>query len=393
WDPVLGVMVWNRTMGGEINQVKFGNIDGNRDLDVLVQFDNAHVEVLEGRDGQSIQRYNQVGNYKTVDFLVADFDQSAANPYEEIAVLYHEFSGTYNTYIQWYDETSVDLYQSQITWADSSSTIFYMDYGFMYGNPVPEVAVAGQNIGAAYIFQGNGLWVTAIALGPDPCAGLEIGYFFTMSSEVIVWIDTDDDIQWIDHIGGGSGTLNHMTGYVRSFHLVNINQSDSQDELLVNTKTSGVIGYDYNMNIDWIYKAPLVIDDKSAWSIFRDVNNDGQIDLVFTNYDYINVVDGSDARLIWHYKAPNMRRIAYPSVGAFYEAKQMDVVYLAMGAMHLVAHSLNPPMLPPLLAQADSAFEIFEGALLVGIICLPLLVVLTLPARVAWARRKRKIAE
>ncbi|MGY5881629.1 MAG: hypothetical protein RTV31_15365, partial [Candidatus Thorarchaeota archaeon] len=78
--------------------------------------------------------------------------------------------------------------------------------------------------------------------------------------------------------------------------------------------------------------------------ILKDVNDDGQIDLVFTNYDYINVVDGSTARLLWHYKDPDMRRIAYPSVGAFYEANQMDVVYLSSGAMHLVAHSLNPPV-------------------------------------------------
>jgi len=367
WDPVQGIMVWNRTMGGEIDQVKFGKIDGSGYIDVLVQYDNAHVEVLEGSDGQSIQRYNQAGNYKTVDFLVADFDQSAANPNEEVAVLYHEFSGTYNTYIQWYDETAVNLYQSQITWADPSSNNFYMDYGFMYGNPVPEVAVAGQNIGAAYIFQGNGLWVTAIGLGPDPCAGLEIGYLFTMSNEVIVWIDTDDDIQCIDHIGGGSSTLNHMTDYVRSFHLVNINQTDSQDELLVNTKTKGVIGYDYYLNVDWTYEAPLVIDDKSAWSIFKDVNDDGQIDLVFTNYDYINVVDGSNGRLIWHYKNPDMLRIVYPSVGAFYEAYQMDVVYLASGAMHLVAHSLNPPI-PALayLAAQERLAERIAAALLIG---------------------------
>jgi hypothetical protein len=241
-----------------------------------------------------------------------------------------------------------------------------MDAGFLDANPVPEVAVSDQTSGNILVFRGGGAYAWLTSLSGD-CGGLKIGNLFSNAYEILVWMDTDDDIRWLDHIGGGGGYLPFSTDYVRSFHLVDLVQTDALDELVINLKNTGVVAYDFASNIEWTYEAPLVLDEKSAYSIFRDVNADGQIDLIFTNYDYINVVDGGTARLLWHYKDPDMRRIAYPSVGAFYEPKEMDVVYIGPHQMRLVAHSLSPPIIPAGAAASNEAFiDGFVTTLLFG---------------------------
>jgi len=78
---------------------------------------------------------------------------------------------------------------------------------------------------------------------------------------------------------------------------------------------------------------------------FGDWGGDGVTDLVYTNYNYINIVNGTDGRLLWHYEGTG--RLWGLSVDNYaLPTGPEDIAYTGLYSFHIVSGNLIPPMAP-----------------------------------------------
>jgi hypothetical protein len=205
-------------------------------------------------------------------------------------------------------------------------------------------------------------------------------------------MDSGSDIHMFEFIGGGSFTLNFATGTVREFFTGDLYNNDNVGEVVVNLERYGAIAYSFIGAEVWRYNAPLVLGGKDTHIVLEDMNADGWTDLVLTNKEYINVVDGSTARLMWHYWKEDLTSNFDPRVGYFYSASGRDVLCYGNDLMYVVSHEISaPPVpLPAFLYQANAAYASLDLALLVGLLCFQLLCVVIPRRRVICTRGKGK---
>ncbi|MGY5854181.1 MAG: hypothetical protein RTU92_11480, partial [Candidatus Thorarchaeota archaeon] len=108
---------------------------------------------------------------------------------------------------------------------------------------------------------------------------------------------------------------------------------------------------------------------------------------VLTNKEYINVIDGVTAKLLWHYWKPDLGSNYDPRVGRFYQANGRDVLSFGNDHMCIVAHD-NPA--PPIGLYIEAATEtsLFENMVVASLLGIPmLLVALVVPIRL-YRRRE-----
>jgi hypothetical protein len=164
------------------------------------------------------------------------------------------------------------------------------------------------------------------------------------------------------------------------------------DEVVVNLERYGVIAYSFVGTEVWRFNAPLVLGGKDTRIVLEDMNADGWIDLVLTNKEYINVVDGSTTRLLWHYWKEDLSSNFDPRVGYFYSASSRDVLCYGNDLIYVVAHDIAAPPVPPpaALFQTNAAYVHLQLSLLVGLVCVQLLLVANPHAKVVLKPRKKK---
>ncbi len=187
-------------------------------------------------------------------------------------------------------------------------------------------------------------------------------------------------------------TLNFATGAVREFFAGDLYNNDTVDELVVNLERYGAIAYSFAGTEVWRYNAPLVLGGKDTHIILEDMNADGWTDLVLTNKEYINVVDGPTARLMWHYWKNDLRSNFDPRVGYVYSSSGRDVLCFGYNSIYVVAHDIAPPKVPlaAFLYQSNAAYVPLDLALFVGLVCFQLLVVGIPHSKAVWIRRKER---
>jgi hypothetical protein len=97
-------------------------------------------------------------------------------------------------------------------------------------------------------------------------------------------------------------TLDFTFGYLRDYYCADLD-GDNYDEVIAYIRTDGIRGYNSAGDEVWAFEAPLryTLDDPFTDVLTEDINDDGYSDVVLTNYEYVDVIDGSSGNLLWHY--------------------------------------------------------------------------------------------
>ncbi|MFW9963338.1 MAG: hypothetical protein ACFFCX_07235, partial [Candidatus Sifarchaeia archaeon] len=240
---------------------------------------------------------------------------------------------------------------------------------------------------------GSGALFTTVT--PSSTYGLASGDFNGDGSADLVVMDSGSDIHMFEFVGGGSITINFDTGMVREFFTGDLYKNDNVDEVVVNLERSGAIAYSWIGTEVWRYNAPLVMGGKDTRIVLEDMNADGWTDLVVTNKEYINVVDGSTSRLMWHYWKADLTGNRDPRVGSFYSSTGRDVLCYGNDLMYIVAHDTTPPPVPlaAVLYQSNAAYIPPQLVLLVALVSFQLLLVSIPHTKIVGTRKKGKDTE
>ncbi|MFW9892507.1 MAG: FG-GAP-like repeat-containing protein [Candidatus Thorarchaeota archaeon] len=365
---------WNITFDSKISDVQIGYINDWNTKDLAVWTGLRDLYVIDGVDGQALLHISALDTHEIRGVRVADFSDAAGYDYEEIAVLIRQWSGGSEVYIEWYDGVGNALYDTKADGFTSTATSYRMAVGNFRGGTTADIAM-GASIFSARIYNGgNGALFTTVT--PTSTYGLAAGDFNGDGSADLAVMDSGSDIHMFEFIGGGSITLNFATGMVREFFAGDLYNNDSVDEVVVNLEREGAIAYSFSGTEVWRYNAPLVMGGKDTRIIIEDMNADGWSDLVLTNKEYINVVDGSTARLLWHYWKEDLSSNFDPCVGHFYSTSSRDVLCYGNDMVYIVAHEVTAPPVPPPapLFQTEAVHSPLELWLLVGLGCFQLII-------------------
>jgi hypothetical protein len=386
-------VTWNITFDSKISDIQIGYISDWTSKDIAVWSGLRDVYIVDGLDGQILLQRNAPATHEVRGIRVADFSDAAGNDFEEVAVLIRQWSGGSDVYIEWYDEVGNVLYDTTADGFTSTATSYRMAVGNFRGGTTADIAMGASIFNARIYNGGNGaLFATA---SPTSTYGLAAGDFNGDGSADLAVMDSGSDIHMFEFVGGGSFTLNFATGTVREFFAGDLYNNDNVDEVVVNLERYGAIAYSFIGTEVWRYNAPLVLGGKDTRIVLEDMNADGWTDLVLTNKEYINVVDGSTARLMWHYWNNDLTSNRDPRVGAIYSASGRDVLCYGNDLIYVVAHDITAPPVPPPapLFQTNAAYVPLDLTLLVGLICFQLLLVAIPHDKVVWSRRKEEDME
>ncbi len=382
---------WNITFESKISDIQIGYISDWTTKDIAVWSGLRDVYIVDGLDGQLLLQITALDTHEIRGVRVADFSDAAGNDYEEIAVLFRQWSGGSEVYIEWYDEVGNALYNTKADLFTSTATSYYMAVGNFRGGTTADIVMGASIFNARIYNGGNGaLFTTASSTSTY---GLAAGDFNGDGSADLAVKDSDSDIHMYEFIGGGSFTISFDTGTVREFFAGDIYNNDGVDEVVVSLERYGAIAYNFIGTEVWRYNAPLVLGGKDTRIVLEDMNADGWTDLVLTNKEYINVVDGSTARLLWHYWKEDLTTNFGPTVGYFYSATGRDVLCYGNDLMYVVAHEITAPPVPPpaLLFETEAAYLPLDMALLVGLVCFQLMIVIIPHSKADRIRRKKKV--
>ncbi len=378
WDSYHGSMVWNISLGGEINVVRFGLLDTGTGIDLGVLVDNDRIVLIDPETHGTIRTINAASNYYISDFLIAGFDTS---PYDDIAVLY-ESATRMSSWVTWYESDGRWKYSSGSNATDGYS---YIAMGYFTNDITCDIVYGGKDNIARVLDGDSGNLVWEYNLFTD-IKGIVAGYFdsdnyedFALETSAVVYVaNSSGQNQMYSIVVGGSS--------LRGFYAADLT-GDSTEELVLNVRYDGVKGYNATGNEVWQYQARLVYYDYSSWSIcaFDDFNNDGKQDLILTNAQYINVVGGTTQTLMWNYVGDD--EISGILAGDFdSNSGNPDIVAFDISSLFVISSDANPPALPPSSESPNSEQGgILLTASLVGIPLVSLVVILV--PRV----RKRKI--
>ncbi|MHA3962824.1 MAG: hypothetical protein AM325_004715, partial [Candidatus Thorarchaeota archaeon SMTZ1-45] len=384
---------WNITFESKIADIQIGYINDWSTKDLAVWSGLRDLYVIDGLDGQVLLQMKAPDTHEVEGIRVADFSSAAGNDFEEIAVLIRQFSGGSEVYIEWYDEAGNVLYNTKADGFTSTATSYRMAVGNFRGGTTVDIAMGASLFNARIYNGGNGaLWTT---VSPSSTYGLAAGDFNGDGSGDLAVMDSGSDIHMFEFVGGGSFTLNFATGMVREFFAGDLYNNDNVDEVVVNLERYGVIAYSFSGTEVWRYNAPLVMGGKDTHIVLEDMNTDGWTDLVLTNKEYINVVDGPTARLMWHYWKDDLTSNLDPRVGYIYSTSGRDVLCYGNGVIYVVTHEVIAPPVPPpaVLFQSNAIYVPLDLTLLVGLICFQLVLIVIPHRKEAWSRRKEEDKE
>jgi hypothetical protein len=262
-----------------------------------------------------------------------------------------------------------------------------MAVGYFRGDLTPDIVFGGdENI--AYVLRGdNGQLDRSYNLFTN-IQGIVAGYFDS---------DNDEDFALIS-----SGAATVVNGTNHSVYSVAFGGSsnyrgayaadlcgDSIQELIVYNRSDGVNAYNSTGHVVWSYDASLVFESYSELTActFADFSNDGKDDLVLTNAEYMNVVDGANQTLLWHFI--NQDGIFDPKVAVCVSTSgPPDIVAHDGSSFFVISGRLNPPPLPLMLAKAS---QMSFGEILIQstIVFGPLFIPVTISLFFIRRRKKR----
>jgi hypothetical protein len=269
-------------------------------------------------------------------------------------------------------------YKSSVNMSHSSYINSYMAVGHFDAKTTLDVVIGGREIVGgseriARVYQGstgNYLWnynVTGTSITGFVTGNLDGDTYddFIIKTSDTLYVVNSSSQDTMFNVILPSNTL-------RGFYAEDLVGMDGVPELVTNVKEVGVIAYNASGLVVWQGGAPLIYDIYSKWSecAFGDVDGDGYVDVVFTNYEYVSVLSGQTQELLWHCVMD--KPIYGPIVGKFdSHTTPLDILGYSDSNIFVISGSQKPPLwLPPMEAHAASVLvfiETLQAATVVGI--------------------------
>ncbi|MGY5878775.1 MAG: hypothetical protein RTV31_00935 [Candidatus Thorarchaeota archaeon] len=346
WDAYTNTLITTISSGNQIDMVRFGDIDNSGNTDFAFRIDEDTIGLAEGETFAKLGYIYAPTGFEIVDYYIGDFNGIYTE--DEVVVLFEKPLGS-EAYLAWYNYDTL-LYKSSVNSTDDHNQLAV---GYFRGSIFMD-AVFGGDENIARVYNGaTGAYLWEYNMFTD-IEEIDAGYFnddayedFALSSGVQVRvIDSHPSIEdQMYSVAPGAS--------IREVHAADLYLNDGVDELVLNVRYMGVQGYDNTSTIVWSYDALLSYPTMEPWShyttcVFGDMNSDGHTDMVFTNHEYINVIDGHTGDFLWHYV--RNASISDPVVGHFDGPSSKDSMDIAAysGSLLYIISDDQKPLLPPL---------------------------------------------
>jgi len=375
-----GAYIWNHPLPNAVHKVRIGNFDGAGWLDIAALIDDGSTRTLRGYDGVQIGSITVPTSYSPIDFFAGQFN--SGHPNDEIAIL---FQSAANAYVAWYDGNGTRLYRS----TNTTALFRYVASGHIFGIPTLDIIAGGivSTIGAAVIYRGYDGWsMMEFGIVSTDIYGLIVGNFTGDAYADFALEDENQTLHVVNTFTGTQTAALTTTVALRGYYAADLD-GDDLDEVVVSLEKRGVFAYSYTGGLEWRYQAPLMNGPLDSTCVFADTNRDGRTDLVFTNREYINVVDGVTERLSWHYVSD--ARNSLPKTGHFTGSDDaLGVLSYSMGRMYVVSGVLPTPT-PPVHQDGPATLGYGEGLVVAAAVGVPVGLLLIVPV-LHSLRRKRE---
>ncbi|MBD3159336.1 MAG: PQQ-binding-like beta-propeller repeat protein [Candidatus Lokiarchaeota archaeon] len=381
WNATTGELIWNVSFNEGIDSIRVGNVDGSGYLDVGVLLNELFV-IVKGESGANITEFQVPDGFQVADFYIDEFN--AGHTGDELAVTYERYL-PYLGYVAWYDDSGSEMYRSKqnvTNWGNSMAIGRFTNSGTL------DVAIGGYN-NIVKVFRGtDGSYVQEYNLG-DYIYEIVPGYFDGDNYEDIALRGSDYDITVVEQAGNSMLFDVPVDSRFRSYHAADVVAGDGVDELLVNIEELGIIGYDNAVNEVWRFDSATTLPEQLASVRISDWGSDGVEDVVFTNWNYINVINGSTQNLAWHYLGSD--GVYDPMIGNFDSASTPeDIAYLSDSKVVIVSGSETPLTSPSSPEAAELEPSIIEQIASTSIAVTPLILLMVAPLSIYWRRKEEK---
>jgi hypothetical protein len=272
----------------------------------------------------------------------------------------------------WYDRAGIQLYVSDVNVTNAWNQIVT---GHFSGASTLDIAFGGYDhyVNVYNGSDGKQLWTYNIG---GSIYGMRAGDVNGDSYDDIAASDSSEDITIVN---GQTGGLLYKKffgiGDIESFELVDLVDNDGEDDLVISYADEGVKAYDSVGTQRWFFNAPLVMSYWNKMMTFDDMDSDGHTDLVVMNHNYVTVISGEDAKLIWHYRSND--RNQYPATGYFHSTSGAPDVVVGYRYDLLVVSGTNPAPTPPdtLSTPELAPLGLPAGLMQTSIVLLPIMLV------------------
>ncbi len=373
WSSRYGTMEWNVSMGGEIYDVFFGDLDGLGSIDGAVIIDRDTVRLVNLETTDKLGEISAPPGYRIPEGAIANFRNGIGFEYDEIAILYESVVNV-KSYVAWYDGTGAWKYTNSV---NSTNGEAHMAIGQFSGASTYDVAM-GSKEGTVRFFNGTdgaldwsyfiGFYVEDIVFGDFTGAkgyhGVAVEY-----SNHIVLLDTNTQSPAV--------TVNFTYGYLREYYCADLD-GDSLDDVILHLRTEGIRAYDRFGAEVWTFDAPLryTVNDPYIGIFVEDIDFDGVPDVVLTNYEYIAVIDGATADLMWHYISEGRILAAAASICPFKFEERYNIAVVDGYSLAIASFYATPPSVPTPPAMVSPMLSALVDVLVSGsMMVLPLFVV------------------
>jgi hypothetical protein len=389
-NATTGGVIWNRTMEGQVKEVRFGDMDGQGAPEMGVLLNPHMVVLIDVTTGNNITNIIAPVNTRMVSCIIGPFSDKEESPYDELCVLFWE-KGSKQVFARWFNKAGNKLW-----WVDtnrtSSSYELYLAAGNLTASPTWDILYCGPTLPCQFFIGYDGTYRFSVG---DNCYGIIVGNFLDDEYEEFAIMEGNGDINQFDVIYSGDWTADYLSSieiapvkYIRDFYAADIYLNDGRDEVVVNAMLHGVLGFDASANEVWRFETPLVISAHDSSCDFGDADGDGHTDLIFSNWNYIDVISGATERLLWHYRSDD--RCSYPKVGHFYDmSTPLDVLTYYSSSVYIVSGSETPPTPPPIpVARIAAAKTMAQVIMETTITFVPIGIIIIMPIAIIWKKKK-----
>ncbi|MBD3157374.1 MAG: PQQ-binding-like beta-propeller repeat protein [Candidatus Lokiarchaeota archaeon] len=332
--------IWNVTLASAALDVSFGTHTGTSDLDLTVRTADKQVVLLDGDDGSVVFNLSSPLDHYISGHFSGEY--SSTNAGDEIVLLYEKRTVPRKSYLVWYDRAGIQLYVSDVNVTNAWNQLVT---GHFSGASTLDIAFGGYDhyVNVYNGSDGKQLWTYNIG---GSIYGMRAGDVNGDSYDDIAARDSSEDITVVN---GQTGGLLYKKffgiGDIESFELIDLVDNDGEDDLVISYADEGVKAYDSVGTQRWFFNAPLVMSYWNKMMTFDDMDSDGHTDLVVMNHNYVTVISGEDAKLIWHYRSND--RNQYPATGHFHSISGAPDVVVGYRYDLFVVSGTNPAPDPP----------------------------------------------
>jgi hypothetical protein len=345
YDRKLSTQLWACPLGSPILKLDVGNANSAGNRDIVILDSNKALAIINGDSGSIIRTLSIEPGFEVMDFVFDSFSGKVEHAADEICVLMVRAS-PYRGSVMWYNNSGQKLYQSSVNVTDAN---LIMAVGNFRGAPTLDVVIAG-NDGDLRIFNGEdgSLWGSDTA-GTSRVLQMEVGNLNGDPQSDLIFSRLNGDlVHW--KMGMSPVTMKAFTN-LKNFKVANVDSAPTFDETIVLLDGEGLRIYDTSGTNIWNYSAPIIALASHNLLGTIDFNNDGLFEIVLTNMQYVNVINGTTRKLLWHHVGTT--NITSLKAGTFADFSEQTLSYLGDNLINIVAFS-QPIRLDSMLIDNSS---------------------------------------